>query len=204
MKVTKVKQNSPEWFQMRLGKVTGSKPKDLITKRGNTVKKGVFRLIADKLEDIQIVESYRERGHDLEPEAIAEVEKYLGVVIDTDMFWESEEYPGLALSPDGGIATDGIYTEAVEIKCLDGANHLEAVITNEVPNDYIDQAVHYFLVNPDLKVLHFAFYHPAIPSKKLHVIRIAREQMEQRIKENLESILGIQEYVDEWVERLAF
>ena len=49
MKTLKLEQNSDEWFEARKGRITGSKLKDIVTKRGSNTKIGVYQLIADRI-----------------------------------------------------------------------------------------------------------------------------------------------------------
>ena len=48
MKINKY-DNREEWLKSREGRITGSKLKDIIVKRGTGKKKGYYQLIADKI-----------------------------------------------------------------------------------------------------------------------------------------------------------
>jgi hypothetical protein len=204
VKVINISQNTDEWFDFRRGKISGSKLKDLCSKRGGR-KKGFYQLIADRLEEAADYEDPRERGHRLEDEGLAEFEKKYGLEVNKDCgIWQSDLNPNLIVSPDGGIEIDGEYVAAVEMKCLGGANHVQAVIENKIPDDYWEQAIQYFVINEKLETLYFTFYHPLIPSVKLHVIELKRADMEEYAKEMETFELKQLEEIEKIVAELAF
>ena len=63
-------QDKEEWLNARAGKITGSKLKDLIVKRGTGEKKGFYQLIADRVAIAPDGENPMDRGTRLEEEAI--------------------------------------------------------------------------------------------------------------------------------------
>lgn len=172
-------QNKEDWLKAREGKITGSKLKDLITLKGTGRKKMFYELIAQRVAIPHDGENVMDRGLRLEIEAIQRFEKETNKKVDTSLvLWVSAENDNIAVSPDGFIGK----TEAIEVKCLNSASHLEALLTNEVPGEYDLQALQYFIVNPKLKNLYFAFYDPRIPSKDFFYFTITREEKESDIK----------------------
>lgn len=205
MQVIKVPQNSTEWLEARKGKITGSKLKDILTKRGNTKKIGYYQLIADKLAIVDEPNDAMERGHELEQEAIDAFAKDSGMEIDTDLgMWVSDHNSDIAISPDGAVKVDGIYKIAVEVKCLNSARHIQAIIENKIPNDYIDQAMQYFIVNENLTHLYFVFYDPRLTAKPLHVIEMERDDVQETIDDYLAIEIKTLNEINEWVSKLAF
>lgn len=199
MKVTKF-EDKETWLSARFGKITGSKLKDIIVKRGNNKKIGYYQLIADRLGVPPEDENAMERGHRLEPEAIEEFEKMTGKKVKTDLvIWEREDNPSIAISPDGWIGK----TEAVEVKCLGSARHIEALLTNSVPKDYVDQVNQYFIVNDDLKKLHFVMYDPRIMYKPLFVLEIKRNDVQADVEKYLEYQRVTLAEIDEIVNELS-
>jgi hypothetical protein len=206
MKIMNVDQNSQEWLEARKGKITGSKLRDIVVKRGNGKKIGFYQLIADRLGIEEAYIDPRERGHGLEHEAIEEFEKVCEVEVDKDVgLCVSDLNENIALSPDGLIKDeDGTYSQAVEVKCLGSARHIEAVLEDRIPQEYEMQACQYFIVNENLQVLYFVFYDPRIIAKPLHIIQIAREDFEADIEEYRDYQLRTLVEVDAAVEKLAF
>ncbi len=152
----------------RRGKITGSRLKEIYSKRDPDKRKiGFYELVAEKLglppDD---GETAMERGTRLEEEAVDRYAEVSGKEIDKSLLiWFRDDDENIAISPDGVIWPH----EAVEAKCLSSARHIEAYIKKNIdklsdfeaiPDDYQMQAVQYFIVNDDLQTLHFVFYDP--------------------------------------------
>lgn len=170
---TKYPQRSDEWLEFRKGKVTGSKLKNIIVKRGNKKKIGFYELMAERIATLDGYEeeSPMNRGTLLEDEALGVFEKNTGKKVEhKDSICISDEDKNMILSPDGLIKVsedkEDEYSEALEIKCLSTANHLRAFFEKEIPSDYEEQAMQYFIINPELKKLHFNFYDPRLKNFK--------------------------------------
>jgi len=182
MKTIDVEQNTPAWIQSRLGKITGSRLKDIVVKRGDGKKIGYYELIAESIGIPADDESAMERGHRLEEEAAVEFQERYGVVLKKAGMWLRDDEDRIAISPDRVIDD----TQAVEIKCLSSARHIEAVLTGKIPKDYEFQKLQYFIVNERLEKLYFAFYDPRIPKLKLFVIEVRREEIEDDVETYLQ------------------
>ena len=200
MKRINIEQNTQEWLDFRRGKITGSRLADIIVKRGTGRKLGFYEVLAERVAVETGVdhESPLERGHDLEAEAIALFTEITGVKVKTDCgMWISDESDYIAISPDGEISK----TEAVEVKCLSSAKHLQAYFEQQIPSEYEAQVMQYFIVNDSLKKLYFVFYDPRIPQKPLHYIEIERSEWRERIDEykayELEALQDIERKVVE-------
>lgn len=171
------------WLAARRGKITGSRLKDIITKRGNGKKIGFYELIAERLGIPADGENPMDRGTRLEPEALALFEKETGKKLDTSLIlWTRDDREDIAISPDGIIGK----TEAVEAKCLASARHIEAFLTEKIPAEYHEQGLQYFIVNDKLRKLHFAFYDPRLLAKPFFIITLNRKDLEEEIAEILE------------------
>lgn len=190
-----------EWLKARNGKITGSKLKDLIVKRGTGEKKGFYQLIADRIAIAPDDENPMDRGTRLEEEAIDRFVKETGKKVNTDLvIFSRKDNPNIAFSPDAYIGE----TECVEAKCLSSASHLEAYITQKVPNEYVDQIIQPFIVNDNLKKLYMVFYDPRIPAKDFFFLTINREDYTNEIVEYLEYEKQKLELVENWVLELTF
>lgn len=176
-------------------------------------KKGFYVLIAEKLGlPAEEGETEMERGTRLEKDAIARfIEENPGVEVDTSMLiWTRDDDEEIAISPDGVIGT----TEAIEAKCLSSANHIKAFIERRIPEDYLLQALQYFVVNDDLKILHFIFFDPRFldiqgaEKKKIDYfeLTLTRDQAEheiQKIDEMLAYERDVIEQVNFWVNKIT-
>jgi len=205
MKIINVDQNSQEWLEARKGKITGSKLKDLISKRKLTDRKiGFYQLIADKLALESDLEDPMERGHRLEEESLALFQKISGLVVEKTGLWISEDNENIACSPDGAIKVDGEFKIAVETKSLSSARHLEAFLTKQVPDDFEFQVLQYFIVNEKLETLYFCFFDPRVTVMPFFYIQIDRSDVEDEVKQWRDYQKMILKEVDQIVEELTF
>lgn len=171
--ITKKYDSREEWLADRFGKITGTKVKDVIAKRGIARKIGFYQLVADRLAIPADDEDERDRGTRLEAKAIEEFVKKTKKKVDTSLLmWQRNDNPNIAYSPDGVISK----TEAVEAKCLSSARHLEAFIEQAVPKDYEDQILQAFVVNDKLKKLYVVFYDDRVVVKPFFYLEVERDQ----------------------------
>lgn len=174
-----------EWLEARRCKITGTRLKDIVVKRGTGRKIGFYELIAERLGIPGDGEDPIERGHRLQEEAIERFEEMTGKKVDqTLVVWTRDDNENIAVSPDGVIGEHA--TEAVEIKCLSSARHLQAVIENCIPDEFRFQVIQYFIVNEKLETLYFCLYDPRLQVKDFHVIEVTREQMAVEIAEMID------------------
>ncbi len=204
MIISTTPQNTPEWIEERRSKITGSKLKDIITKRGTSKKIGYYQLIADKLGLPADEELPMDRGHRLESEAIAEFEMRNALTTKRVGLCTADFNSDIAVSPDALIESNGKYTEAIEIKCLSSARHIQALLEQKIPDDYEYQVLQYFVVNPDLQVLHFVFFDPRIISNPYICFDIRREDKAQEIEELREYEINLTQEINDIVSQLAF
>lgn len=220
MKILQFTKNSPEWLSARSGIITGTKNKDLIVKRGTGKKKGFYQLIADRLvapkpandflpEGYELNEEPHMRGHRLESEAVQKFREMIPTLTIKDdcVLCISEENPKLGYSPDGLVyPTDPLHNTdiepfaTVEIKCLDGANHIEALITKDY-SDFEWQIVQGFIVNPKQKYAYLVFYNPDL-KRPLHYIVITREELQEKITQMQEIHEITLTEVEDWTNKI--
>lgn len=158
------------------------------------------RLSVDDVED----ESAMDRGIRLESEAVEAFEQATGKIVDIIGFIESDDSEFMGCSPDGLIANNGIYNEAIEVKCLSSANHVRAWIENAPPKEHYAQIVQMFIVNEALETLYFVLYDPRVTVHPLHIIPVTREfvkaDIEDYKKQELEFIDSINQKISELIE----
>ena len=134
-----MEQGTEEWLALRLGKVTASKVKDVLTKgRGNaqskTAETYMMELIAEKLtgQSKPFFENDSMRwGTETEPQARAMYEVNNDFVSVREVaFIEHSEFVGV--SPDGLIGEDGL----LEIKCPNTTTQLKRALSDDYSADY--------------------------------------------------------------------
>jgi len=189
MKILELQQRSKEWFEARLGVITGSRAKSVFAKNNLPF---IDELIAERLTGV-IPEGFTSdamrHGVLYEPEAIRVYEETTGRIVDEIGFCVHNDYPFIAVSPDGLINVDGKYKGAVEVKCPSSKKHIEYMRIGRVPNEYKYQVIHYFVVNEDLEWLDFVSYDPRLKNCKLHVCRVLRDDMMVEISAALDAYI---------------
>ena len=172
-------------------------------------KKGFWKLVAERIAlPADDDESPMDRGTRLEDDAIERFTKETDIKVNTDLvIFAREDNPSIAISPDGYIEpTKGKkITEMTEVKCLGSESHVEAYYTKKIPSDFHYQKLQYFIVNDDLKKLHWIFYDPRYPENlQFFVIEVLRKE----VQEEVELLLAYQNQmlseVDQIVNELTF
>lgn len=182
--MSEIIQGSPEWFALRLGKVTASKVADVVakTKSGYSASRANYMalLIAERLTSTT-AEPYTnaamQHGTETEPEARAAYEFYQGVTVREVAFVVHPAVDQSGCSPDGLVGDDGL----VEIKCPQTARHLETLLGQAVPGKY-DTQMQFQMACTGRKYCDFVSYDPRMPENmRLFIKRVPRD--DARIKE---------------------
>lgn len=172
-------QNKEEWMEARERKITGTRLKDIISLRGNGKKKEFWVMVAERVALPADGENVMDRGLRLEDEAITMFEEMTDKKVKRGLtLCVSDENENMAYSSDGIINE----SEDIEIKCLNSASHIEALITDEIPSEYDFQILQGFIVNPKLKKRYFCFFDPRIPAKPFFYFTINRKEKEADIE----------------------
>ena len=199
MKILKFKDEET-WLEARRGKITGTRLKDLILKRGTKPKIGFYELIAERVAIPMSEENVMDRGKRLEDDAVERFAKETKKKVSNELvLWCREDVEDIAISPDGAIGK----TEAVEVKCLSSARHIEAWLTKEIPNEYEGQTLQYFIVNDKLQKLYFVFYDPRMP-KDFFWLEVNRKDVKEKIVEYLILEKQVLQQVAEIEKQLTF
>lgn len=185
MKIHRLEQQTEEWHNLRLGKITGTVLADLYgTPKAR--ESAFYEILAERLTPSVDMEYLQEnamtRGNRLEYPAIQAFEYVTGKKVERAGFCESDENEFIGYSPDGMIGE----TEDVEVKSPLGKNYMKIVLTNEVPKEYHHQIIQGFVVNPKLQKRYFVAYNPDIVSYPIHIIEVTRESLAEEIAEALE------------------
>lgn len=196
-------QGSDEWKEFRRGKISGTRLGEVYSPRGGR-KIGFYEVIAERLSLEPDGEDRMERGLRLEQEAIDLFCDVMEKKVERPAVCVSDINPNIIQSPDGLIKKGKKYTEAVEVKCISPARHIQAVVENEVPKEFESQMIQYFIVNEHLEKLYFVFYDPRIVAVPLHIIEVTREELGDRIGKFQAFQLEQLREMDEIVERLSF
>jgi len=188
----KCEQGSDEWKRARLGKITGSRFKDVMTKgragdvfgkvaSGYAIDILCERLTKEPQDEIKAKQLEWGKLH----EASARLEYFMATShhVENVGFAISGEYPDVGASVDGLVGDDG----CLEIKCpFNSKIHLLNLQSSVVPSDYIWQVQGGPWVT-QRKWCDFVSYDPRMPEDyRLSIIRVNRDekliaQLEERI-----------------------
>lgn len=184
-------QGSPEWFALRLGKVTASRVADVVakTKSGPSASRANYmaQLIAERLTGTaqeSFSNAAMQWGTDQEPNARAAYEFYRNETVREIGFVVHPNIEQSGASPDGLVSVDGM----VEIKCPNTAAHLETLLGQMVPAKYVNQ-MQWQMACTGRQWCDFVSFDPRLPEHmRLFVKRMPRD--DKRIKELETDVAG--------------
>lgn len=191
-----------QWLEARRGKLTGTKAEAAALKRGGGKRIGYYEIIAEKLAIEGDGENPMDRGHRLEEESMQRLSAVTEQKIDTSLvLWQRDDNPNIAYSPDGIINK----AVAAESKSLSSARHIEAYLTQQVPDEFYYQKLQAFIVNDDLKKLYFCFYDPRMGlGLDFFYITVNRKDLQEEIDKFLQQERDMLAEIQEIVTRLTF
>jgi len=182
----KLIQGSPEWHEARIGKITGSRFKDVLSKGGGVTRAKYMRdLLLERKTGI-CVDGYYDKnmakGQVVEPQARTYYEKvnnagsdiYGSVKVEQVGFIDHplEQYKGyVGISPDGLIGIDG----GLEIKCPTVKVHLEYIAKNVMPSQYVAQVQGNMWIT-GRQWWDFESFCPEVKAEPFWCIRVNRDQ----------------------------
>jgi len=189
-------QGTPEWHQLRLGKVTASRVADILAKtktgvsasRQNYLIELALQRVTGQIEE-SFTSSAMEWGTENEPKARMAYEVFNDVLVEQIPFVDHPTIEGFGASPDGLVNIDGL----CEIKCPNSATHWSYVKSGEPPNKYFIQ-MQVQLACTQREWNDFISYDPRMPERsKLFVKRVFRDDnfiaiMENEVKQFLEEV----------------
>jgi hypothetical protein len=173
-----VTQGTPEWHQLRCGKITSSRMKTLVSSDN-------LRLIDELITEHELgyydVDEYTspemEWGIDHESQAIEQYEAMTGVSVTRVGMLQSDRYDLLTVSPDGLVGDVG----AVEVKCPKTKTHVRNIRMGVIPAEYRPQVLQYFLVHDKLQWLDFISFDPRLERKPIWIKRVTRAELQLEI-----------------------
>ena len=128
-----MEQRSPEWYAVRLGKVTGSQVSAVLAKRDSATRANYLsELVVERLTGQQaefFMNDAMQWGVDTEPQARMAYEAHKGVLVDEIGFVNHVAISNFGCSPDGLVGLDGL----IEIKCPNSKTHIDTVLSKKAP-----------------------------------------------------------------------
>lgn len=181
-----VKQGSAQWLKLRIGKITGSRIKDVMaylkSGKGEMVARANYRteLIAEILSgraQEHFISNAMQWGVEQEQYARAAYEVSKGLIVDQTGFVVHPTMHFAGGSPDGLIGDDG----GVEIKCPEITTHIKWMLAGQVPEEHREQMVFYMAIT-GRKWWDFVSFDPRLP-EKFQVFCVRLERDDARIAE---------------------
>ena len=172
MRIIECEQLSPEWFQSRIGVPTASNFDKIVTSTGlpsASRKKYLYQLVGEKLGALPeegYTNAFMKRGIELEPQAREMYARDVAPVVQVGFCLHDE---GFGCSPDFLVNEDGMG----QIKCPSLAVHVEYLIGQKLPTDYVQQVQGELLVTGRKYNDFLSFY----PNLKPLVVRCYRDEV---------------------------
>ena len=170
-----MEQRSPEWYAVRLGKVTGSQVSAVLAKRDSATRANYLsELVVERLTNQQaefFMNDAMQWGVDTEPQARMAYEAHKGVLVDEIGFVNHVAISNFGCSPDGLVGLDGL----IEIKCPNSKTHIDTVLSKKAPTKYIPQMMAQMACT-GRKWCDFVSFDPRLPEDlQLFVVRVDRD-----------------------------
>lgn len=187
MKIHNIEQGTPEWHELRCGKITGTSMKKVLS---TTPKKLAYQLIGQTETGYVAEDEYLSPamiwGREMEPLARMAYQFYIGQEVKEAGFLQPDNIDWFGLSPDGYIETEqGII--GLEIKAPNTERHIEIIHTNKIPTDaqanWRPQVMSWFLLSDRVIAVDFVSFDERFKAKKMHIIRINRNDVLDEIEE---------------------
>jgi len=186
MKIHSIQQGSQEWFELRVGKITGGAAKSMIGAKWLELCDRIAAEQETGYSDDQFDMFESEdmiRGKDLEPIARAEYERLRAVKVDQLGFVQPDGIDHFGFSPDGFVPSESGYIGAIEIKSPRPKKHLTYIRQGKIPTEHEGQIIAAFLCCDQLQWVDFISYCPEIERCPLYIVRAEREMWQNVIEE---------------------
>lgn len=194
-------QGSPEWFAIRLGKVTASRVADVVAKTktgwGASRANYMAELIAERLTG-EVAPSYvngaMQWGIEHEAAARTAYEFRTDSEVVAVGFVQHPRIVDSGASPDGLVGGDGL----IELKCPNTATHLDTLLALSIPEKYVTQ-MQWQMACTGRKWCDFVSFDPRMPeSMRLFVRRVERDDEAIAKLEKL-----VTDFLDEMAQKIA-
>lgn len=195
-------QGSPEWHDLRIGKITGSGADRCVKTKwlDYADQLAAERLTGQSDIDDGGFESFDMlRGKELEPIARAEYARRVQAEIEVFGFVQPDDMPYFGMSPDG-IYKDG--TGAIEIKSPRIKKHIQYIRHDKIPTEHIGQIISIFICSESIQFVDFISYCPDLPQWPMWVKRLKRDDAAGLIEEYRTEIIKTNQAADKLVERI--
>lgn len=186
MRIHTIEQGSPEWFELRVGKITGESAKSMVGAKWLELCDRIAAEQETGRSDDQFDTFESEdmiRGKELEPLARAEYERIRSVKVDQIGFVQPDNVEHFGFSPDGFVPGESGYIGAIEIKSPRPKKHLTYIRQGKAPSEHEGQIIAAFLCCDEIEWVDFISYCPEIERCPIYIVRADRELWQNVIEE---------------------
>jgi hypothetical protein len=178
MNYQQIEQKSPEWWALKVGKVSGTRFSQLISTRENSL---VYKMANEILDGCVKIDDYESEemqfGTENEPIALDLYEQRTGVKFERGGVLLSDFSEIHMASPDGTNLERGIIAE---VKCtMNGETQIKRFVEG-IESDKLGQIVNYFACSNDVKEVHWISYCHFRPERDIVSIVFNRETVVKR------------------------
>lgn len=200
MTIHLIEQGSPEWYDLRIGKITGSSSQRCI---GSKWLEYADQLAGERLTgqsdlDDSGFESFDMlRGKELEPIARKLYADKVGQEIEVFGFIQPDDMPYFGMSPDG-IYKNG--TGAIEIKSPRIKKHIQYIRHDKIPTEHTAQIISIFICSETIEFVDFISYCPDCETWPMWIKRLYRKDAVELIEQYRTAIIKTNAAADKLVE----
>jgi len=181
IKISKNKQGTPEWFNDRKMKLTGSNAQAIAT-NGKGLESYARKIVMEKYcnNEENYTNADMERGTELEPRAREEYEIQTLEEVKEVGFMENDKYKMTGVSLDG-ITEKG----TIEIKCMNNFNHFNFILDRKIKSVWLWQMQMGLLIS-ERDYCDFVAYNPNF-EKSLIIVRVKKVlEKQEKLKIGIE------------------
>ena len=203
MKLSMLQQGTPEWHELKRGKIGGTRFGQVISGKKNNL---IYELLNERLSpwidfDDQYIDEDMQFGIDNEPVAADLYEKQTGIKFKQVGCILSDTSPIHLASPDRLSEDNSI---VLEIKCTqNGRIHLQR-FWEGVETSHMAQIKNYFAVSEEVKEVHWISYCPDRFERPIIPYIFRREMFEQDIPGWLFEVKQIELRLDKMQQQFMF
>ena len=203
MKLSMLQQGTPEWHELKRGKIGGTRFGQVISGKKNNL---IYELLNERLSpwldfDDQYIDDDMQFGIDNEPVAADLYEKQTGIKFKQVGCILSDTSPIHLASPDRLSEDNSI---VLEIKCTqNGRIHLQR-FWEGVETSHMAQIKNYFAVSEEVKEVHWISYCPDRFERPIIPYIFRREMFEQDIPGWLFEVKQIELKLDKMQQQFMF
>lgn len=202
MKIIDCDQKSPEWWLLKVGKISGTRFGNVLSSAKNRL---IYELMNERLDGCLNISDYvsedMQYGLDNEELALELYSQKEGIEVKKVGAIISDFCPIHMASPDGMSLDNKI---AQEVKCTqNGYTHIQRVFEG-VDVKYLPQCINYFAISDEVEEVHFISFCGYREERPIHVIKLKRADYQKQIDRGRIEVLRIEQELNRMIDEYTF